>query len=274
MTPLDAAYAAMEQDGADEADRLRFYEQLADGEYFLLLEEEAQGTDIKPRLFPLESGPVVLIFDLEERLAEFSGGVAPYAALPGRVIAQTLAGQGVGLGVNLGVAPSQMILPPEALDWLSGMLDAEPEAAEAHPEAFAAPGALPPRLIAGLEAKLARAGGVAQAAYLASVTYRGGRRGHMLAFLDAAAGAEAALARAAPEALPSRRRGWRVVPSVRTDPAHWPSPVSAAVSICPARNAPNPPHPRRPAPIPTARRNCADRAGQGLQSWGIIIPFL
>lgn len=201
MTPLDAAYAAMEREGADDADRLRFYEQLADGEFFLLLEEEAKGADIKPRLFPLDSGPVVLIFDLEERLAEFSGGVAPYAALPGRVIAQTLAGQGIGLGVNLGVAPSQMILPPEALDWLSGMLEAEPEAAEAHPEQFAAPKSLPPRLVSGLEAKLARAGGLALFALLAAVTYRGGRRGHMLAFIDAAPEAEPALARAAREAL-------------------------------------------------------------------------
>lgn len=201
MTPLDTAYAAMEQDGAADADRLRFYEVLADGEFFLLLEEEAQGADIKPRIFPLDSGPVILIFDLEERLAEFSGGIAPYAALPGRVIAQTLAGQGVGLGVNLGVAPSQMILPPEALDWLSGMLDAEPEAVEALPDTFDAPKALPPRLIAGLESKLLRAGGLAQCALLAAVTYRGGRRGHMLAFVDAAPGAEAALARAAGEAL-------------------------------------------------------------------------
>jgi hypothetical protein len=201
MTPLDAAYAAMEQEGADDADRLRFYEGLADGEFFLLLEEEPQGTDLKPRIFPLDSGPVVLIFDLEERLAEFSGGVAPYAALPGRVIAQTLAGQGVGLGVNLGVAPSQMILPPEALDWLSGMLDAEPEAVEAVPESFDVPRALPSRLVAGLEAKLARAGGLAQCALLAAVTYQGGRRGHMLAFVDAAPGAEPALARAAHEAL-------------------------------------------------------------------------
>ena len=31
--------------------------------------------------------PVVLVFDREERLAEFSGGIAPYAALPGRVVA-------------------------------------------------------------------------------------------------------------------------------------------------------------------------------------------
>lgn len=201
MTPLDTAYAAMEQDGAADADRLRFYEVLADGEFFLLLEEEAQGADIKPRIFPLDSGPVVLIFDLEERLAEFSGGIAPYAALPGRVIAQVLAGQGVGLGVNLGVAPSQMILPPEALDWLSGMLDAEPEAVEALPESFDAPKGLPKRLITGLEAKLLRARGLALCALLAAVTYRGGRRGHMLAFVDAAPGAEAALARAAGEAL-------------------------------------------------------------------------
>lgn len=201
MTPLDTAYVAMEQDGAADADRLRFYEVLADGEFFLLLEEEAQGSDIKPRIFPLDSGPVILIFDLEERLAEFSGGIAPYAALPGRVIAQTLAGQGVGLGVNLGVAPSQMILPPEALDWLSGMLDAEPETVEALPDSFDTPKALPPRLISGLEAKLARAGGLALCALLAAVTYRGGRRGHMLAFVDAAPGAESALARAAGEAL-------------------------------------------------------------------------
>lgn len=201
MTPLDAAYAAMERDGADDADRLRFYEVLADGEFLLLLEEEAQGADIKPRIFPIDSGPVVLIFDQEERMAEFSGGIAPYAALPGRVIAQTLAGQGVGLGVNLGVAPSQMILPPEALEWLAGMLEAEPEAVEALPESFDVPKALPERLVSGLEVKLARAGGLAQCALLAAVTYRGGRRGHMLGFVDAAPGAEPALARAAAEAL-------------------------------------------------------------------------
>ena len=201
MTPLDAAHAAMERDGADEADRLRFFDCLADGEFFLLLEEEPVGTDLKPRLFPLEEGPVVLIFDLEERMAEFTGGIAPYAALPGRVIAQVLAGQGVGLGVNLGVAPSQMILPPEALDWLSGMLEAEPEEVEARPVAFAAPGALPERLVDALRGKLARAGGLAAGAFLVGVRYEGGGTGHLMAFVGAAAGAEAGLARAVREAL-------------------------------------------------------------------------
>ena len=201
MTPLDAAHAAMERDGADEADRLRFFDCLADGEFFLLLEEEAAGTDLKPRIFALEDGPVVLIFDLEERMAEFTGGIAPYAALPGRVIAQVLAGQGVGLGVNLGVAPSQMILPPEALEWLSGMLEADPERVEARPVAFAAPGALPERLVDALTGKLARAGGLAAAAFLVAVRYQGGAKGHLMAFIDAAEGAEAALARAIREAL-------------------------------------------------------------------------
>ena len=37
MTPLDAAYLAMAE---DEDRRLSFYERLADGEMFLLLEEE------------------------------------------------------------------------------------------------------------------------------------------------------------------------------------------------------------------------------------------
>jgi hypothetical protein len=56
-------------------------------------------------------------------------------------------------------------------------------------------------LVAALEAKLARAPGLAPAALLARVTYAGGRRSHMLAFLGAVPGAEAALARAASEAL-------------------------------------------------------------------------
>jgi hypothetical protein len=72
------------------------------------------------------------------------------------------------------------------------------------PEAFHAPKGLPQVLVAGLDAKLARAGGLAAAALLVGVTYQGGRRGHMLAFVDAVPEAEAALARAAGEALPPR----------------------------------------------------------------------
>lgn len=200
VTLLDAAHAAVSADPENETLRLRFYERLADGEMILLLEREAVGEAIEPRVFDIEGGPVVLVFDSEERLAAFTGGMAPYAALPGRVIASLLKGQGIGLGVNLGVAPSSMLLPAEAMDWLAMALDGGPEAAEAVPERFRAP-RVPEVLVAGLDAKLAKAGGLAVAAVLAGVEYRGGRRGHMLAFLDAVPGAEAALAGAVREAL-------------------------------------------------------------------------
>ena len=198
---LDAAHAAVHADPENAALRLRFFERLADGEMFLLLDREPQGEVLDPRVFDLEDGRFVLVFDREERLASFSGGIAPYAALPGRVIAGLLKGQGIGLGVNLGVAPSEMLLPPEAMDWLAETLEEAPEEVEALPEQFHAPKGLPETLISALDAKLARATGLASGALLAAVSYRGGRRGHMLAYLDAAPGAEAALARAASEAL-------------------------------------------------------------------------
>lgn len=200
VTLLDAAHAAVSADPGNEALRLRFFERLADGEMVLLLEREAVGDSLAPRVFDLEEGPVVLVFDREERLAAFSGGIAPYAALPGRVIAGLLKGQGIGMGVNLGVAPSSMLLPPEALDWLAETLDETPEEVEAHPQEFLPP-TVPETVVAALDAKLARAGGLATAALLAGVVYEGGRRGHLLALLDAVEGAQSALARAMNEAL-------------------------------------------------------------------------
>ncbi|MFZ1468635.1 MAG: SseB family protein [Paracoccaceae bacterium] len=200
VTLLDAAHAAVSARPDDETARLRFYERLADGEMFLLLEHEPEAEVLDPKVFDLEDGPVVLVFDREERLAEFSGGIAPYAALPGRVIAGMLKGQGIGLGVNLGVAPSGMLLPAEAMDWLAEALEGGPEEVEAAPVEVLAP-SVPEAVVAGLDAKLAKAGGLATAAVLAGVVYADGRRGHMLAFLDALAGSEAALAGAVREAL-------------------------------------------------------------------------
>ena len=201
MTPLDIAHAAMDAAPEDDAARLRFYERVADGELFLLLESEVEDQAVTPRVFALEDGPVVLAFDREDRLSAFTGAPAPYAALPGRVIAAQLAGQGIGIGLNLGVAPSSFLISAGAVDWLAATLGHAPAEVEARPVSFHAPGGLPERLIEGLDAKLARAGGLAMAALLAGVSYADGRRGHMLAFVGAAPGAQEALARAAAEAL-------------------------------------------------------------------------
>ncbi len=200
-TRLDTAHAAMQADLDNDAARLRFYERLADGELFLLLVEDPKGDDISPEMFELEGDKYVLVFDREERLAEFVGHVAPYAALPGRVIAGMLAGQNIGLGVNLGVASSSILIPAEAMSWLSDTLGQGPEQVEAHISEVTAPAGLPEVLITALDAKLASAGGLAGCACLGGIVYDDGRRGHLLGFIDPVEGAQSALAGAANEAL-------------------------------------------------------------------------
>ena len=198
QTPLDVAHAAMEAAPDDAAARLRFYERVADVELFLLLEAEPEGDQINPVL--LEDAHV-LVFDRAARLAAYVGKPAPYVALSGRAIASMLEGQPLGLAINLGVAPSEIILPPEALDWLRDTLDHAPAQVEARIEAVLPPKSLPETLIAAIDAKLATATAMAAGAFLVAVAYHGGGRGHLLAFVGAIPRAQDALVRAASEAL-------------------------------------------------------------------------
>ena len=73
MTDLDLAHAAMDGAPEDDATRLRFYERLADTELFLLLGSEADGDQINPEIFEIENQKFTLVFDREERLAQFVG---------------------------------------------------------------------------------------------------------------------------------------------------------------------------------------------------------
>lgn len=197
MTPLDQAHAEME---SSDTARLRFYERLADAELFLLLDAEPEGDQITPRLFPLDEATLALAFDREDRLAEFAGA-APYAALSGRMLAKMLAAESLGLGLNLDVAPSAIVLPSDALAWLDATLGNGPHDVEATPQELLPPKGLPESLITGLDTKLATTAGLARKAYLCAVRYKGGAQSHMLAFLDPVPGAEPALARAVNEAL-------------------------------------------------------------------------
>ena len=176
---------------------LGFYRALADAELFLVLESEALGAVMTPRVFDLSDGPLLLVFDSEERLAGFGDGPVPYAALPGRVIAAQIAGQGLALGLNLGTgAASEMILPAEAITWLMQMLDQAPaEEVEAAVLRFEAPvvpdavlQALPPVISAG-------------PAWLAGAVFAQGRRGIMLALTGVDPADQARMARAVTEAL-------------------------------------------------------------------------
>lgn len=200
-TLLDQAWEACEASPDDSTLRLQYYGRLVDCEMVLLLEHEPEGENISPKVFDLEEGPIVLAFDTEARLTEFTGLPAPYAAMPGRALVEMLAGQGLGLGLNLGVAPSSRLLPPEILIWLVQMIAERPEELTSRVAGLHAPRGLPEQLLLALDQRLARMQGLAQMAYLVGVEYETGARGHMLAFVDPVPGAEAALARAVQSAL-------------------------------------------------------------------------
>jgi len=202
QTPLDIAYAAMEAAPTDDTMRLKFFERVADGELFMLLDKEHEGdAPIEPLIFPVDDQNYILVFDREERLAAFSEGEAPYAALSGRVVCEMLDGAGIGLGLNLTVAPSEMFLPPEAISWLHETLGNAPEETEASMREIYPPADLPEALITALDQKLAMTSGLARFAYLAGASYDNGLRSHILAFVDHVPGSEDALAGLVSEAL-------------------------------------------------------------------------
>jgi len=203
MTPLDKAHAAMSAAPDDDSARLGFYERLADCELFMMLETEVEDRDdnVTPEILDVDGARYVLVFDREERLAAFAGRVTPYVALSGRTIAGMLAEQKIGLGLNLEVAPSSILLPDEAVHWLHRTLGNMPDEVEARISHVYPPKGLPERLIEAIDTKLATAMGLASAAYLAGVTYDTGARGHLLGFVGAVPEAQNALARAAAEAL-------------------------------------------------------------------------
>ena len=201
MTPLDIAFAGMEAAPDDDAARLAFYARLAEAELILLLEEDAGDDDIAPRLMETSEGRYLLAFDTAQRLSEFAGEAAPYAALPGRALAEMLAGQGIGLALNPEVATSATLLRPDAIAWLAETLAGGPEDMSAEVAEIGPPGDLPQTVLAALDGALARAGGLAETAWLVTAVETNGRRGPLLALVEPAPGAEAALAKAVRDAV-------------------------------------------------------------------------
>jgi len=196
---LDRAHRAM--NAGDDAARLAFYERLAATDLVVLLEAEPDGDQISPVVAEVEGAKYLLAFDAEDRLAAFAGGVAPYAGLPGRALAEMIAGQGIGLGLNFDKDATGVLVPADALVWLLGILNHGPETTAARPVSFAPPDGVPPDLIVALEARLTSAAGLAQGAYLTQAGYDGGTSGILLVFVGVSPAAEEALAQTVAETL-------------------------------------------------------------------------
>ena len=122
-------------------------------------------------------------------------------ALSGRRIVAMLAGQGIGLGLNLGVAVSSTLLPAEAVAWLAAVAAEEPMEAAGRLCAFAPPGELPGDLLEALGIKLAAMAAVIGAAHLATARHEDGTEGALLALIGVPEAARAEVARAVAEAV-------------------------------------------------------------------------
>jgi hypothetical protein len=197
-TPYDAAHRALRQDPESDAARLRLHERIVDAELLVLLADEA-GDALRPEICEVADGRFALAFDRDERLAEFVGAPAPFVALSGRELVALLAGQGVGLAMNLG-SDSAALLPPPAVDWMAGMVAELPEAEEAHVAAVRSPEHLPPALLDALGPKLAAMGAVVEAAHLVEARH-GEAFGLMLVLSGVPAPARSGAVQAVAEAV-------------------------------------------------------------------------
>lgn len=189
-TELDLARQRARVGGDDPKAQLQFNHCFADTELFLLLECAAKPNAISPLLFPVEGVSYGLVFDLPERLAEFSEIPVDYIALPGRAIVALLADRGVGIGLNLGVAPSSYLMPPAAVDWMARILDQPMGPGSAPIRSLAEPGQVPSSLIQTIGNILAQAHAPPGTVYLARATYADGDSGHLLVVVGLPDGAE------------------------------------------------------------------------------------
>lgn len=180
--------------------RARMLSRLADTELSVALTAEPVDDQVELRMFPLDSGSVALACDSEDRLADFFGQPVAYAAMPGRVLAGILRGTGAGLLVNPG-HPSEMLLDAGSLDWLTQVLAAAPQPAEARLRLTAPAPATIATLAEPLALRLGDMRGLISGAALAGVRGEGGLAGHLLLLAGASPAHQPAIAKALAEAL-------------------------------------------------------------------------
>jgi hypothetical protein len=210
MTPLDRAHAAAEAPGAAPDARTRFYALLLESTLLLPVDPTPPDAPLQPMVFPLDDGPVALAFDDDARMAGFFGGPTEYVALPGRALAAALAEAGLGLGLNLGEAPSATLLDAAAVRWLAAEAGGGVDTADLSGAlTLGPPSGATPGLLAALAERVAAFPGLIAEARLARLG-PGGAPGRLTLLIlpapaarRAAEGLAAALGRAAAPHAPS-----------------------------------------------------------------------
>lgn len=185
---------AAPDEAAGERARRRFYALLLETPLFTPIHEPgAEDAPLRPLVFEPSGGPVALGFDRDARLAAFFGRPTPFATLPGRALVAALAERGLGLGLNLGDAPSATVLDAAAIRWLAEQGGARLVEAEAEAGLVArAPAGAPEPLAAALAGGAEEMTGLLAELWLIRLARAGEARGRLVAVARAAPAARRA----------------------------------------------------------------------------------
>lgn len=166
-TRLDAVFVSA-MAAKDESAMAAFYDALAATTLFMPIEGDPDGEDAAPMALELEGGPTVLVFDTEERLAEFVEKPTGYAAAPGRTVIEMAARAGAQIGVNLGPSPSATLLPVDVVAWIAEALTTPVEIRDLSKVLLSPPESPDVDLLEALAGRLAEFSDVVAEAWLVS----------------------------------------------------------------------------------------------------------
>lgn len=122
-TALDLAF---ERARANPDETPAFYDALFSATIFLPIEgaydeagEESteDASSIAPILYEIEDLPTLMIFDTEDRLARWAEEPLDYVGMTGRQLFSMFDSE-QQVALNLGVAPSSVVIPQEVVEWL------------------------------------------------------------------------------------------------------------------------------------------------------------
>ncbi len=178
-TKLDAVFVSA-MSAKEESAMAAFYDALAATMLYMPIEGDPESEDVSPMALELEGGPTVLVFDTEERLAEFVEKPTGYAAAPGRTVIEMAARAGAQIGVNLGPSPSATLLPVEVVAWIAEALTTPVEIRDLSQVLLSAPVSPEAALLQALAERLAEFSDVVAEAWLVSAETSEGPAGMAL----------------------------------------------------------------------------------------------
>lgn len=162
-TPLDLAF---ERARSDPEETAAFYDTLFAATVFMPIDgafdedgnaSETEARAIAPILYEVENVPTLMVFDTEDRLARWTDEPVDYVGLSGAQFFAMFEGE-QQVALNIGVAPSSVVIPVDTVSWLHDRAVEAVESEEIPPGAaleLAPPPELSTEAVARITARIA-----------------------------------------------------------------------------------------------------------------------